>query len=179
MAIRNIAELQAEISSREVEMQSMRNFATDQNPDLNRLQSEITTLRQQLNQLENDQQHLAPGDTQVPAGRVPQEGLEYERNLRDVKYHEALYQLLSRQFEAARIDEAKAAPIIQIVDCAVPPDRKSGPPRLLLIIGFGFVGFCIACLLAFLREGLTRMRQNPESSAKLDQLFNSFRLRRY
>lgn len=179
MAIRNIAQLQAEISSREVEMQSMRNFATDENPDLSRLQSEITTLRQQLNRLENDQQHLAPGDTQVPAGRVPQEGLEYERDLRDVRYHQALYELLSRQFEAARIDEAKAAPIIQVVDRAVPPDRKSGPPRLLLTIGFGFVGFCIACLLAFLREGLVRMRQNPELSAKLDRLSSSFHLRRY
>jgi tyrosine-protein kinase Etk/Wzc len=179
MAIRNIAQLQAEISSREVQMQAMRSFATDQNPDLSRLQREIDTLRQQLAQLENAQQHLAPGDTQVPAGRVPQEGLEYGRDLRDVKYHEALFELLSRQFEAARIDEAKAAPIIQVVDHAVPPDKKSGPPRLLIVIGSGFVGFCIASLWVFSRQALVRMRQIPESAAKLDQLSSSFRLRRY
>jgi capsule polysaccharide export protein KpsE/RkpR len=84
--IRSIAELEAQISSREVQLQAARTFATDQNPDIVRLQQEIAALRRQLVTLQDDQQRLAPGDTQLPAGRVPGAGLEYARKLREVKY---------------------------------------------------------------------------------------------
>ena len=77
MAIRSIAQTRAEIESREVQMQAMRTYATDQNPELTRLQKEIDTLRNQLASLQNDQQRMPLGDTQVPAGRVPAEGLVY------------------------------------------------------------------------------------------------------
>jgi tyrosine-protein kinase Etk/Wzc len=173
--IRSIADLRAQISSREVQMQAMRTFATDQNPDMTMLQQEIAGLRQQLSKLQDDQQHLAPGDTQVPAGRVPAEGLEYARKLREVKYHEALFDLLSRQFEAARIDEAKSAPIIQVVDRAVPLDRKSGPHRMLIALGFGAVGFVLACVWSFLEQTWARLGEAPESAAKLQQLQEAIR----
>jgi tyrosine-protein kinase Etk/Wzc len=170
MAIRTIAETGAELRSREVELEAMRSYATDQNPDLSRLQSQIDTLRKQLSTLENNQKGMLPGDTQVPAGRVPGEGLEYIRKLREVKYHQTLYDLLSRQFEAARIDEAKSAPIIQVIDRALPPDKKSGPPRMLITLGLGVVGFCFACFWAFWKRALARIREDDSSAAILDQM---------
>ncbi|RZU41354.1 GumC family protein [Edaphobacter modestus] len=170
MAIRSIAETGAELRSREVELQAMRTYATDENPDLKRLQTQIDALRQQLSALQNNQKNMLPGDTQVPAGRVPKEGMEYVRKLREVRYHQTLFDLLSRQYEAARIDEAKSAPIIQIVDHAVPPDKKSGPPRMLITLGFGVVGFCLACFLALGREALMRMREDHRSAVILDQV---------
>jgi uncharacterized protein involved in exopolysaccharide biosynthesis len=168
--IRSIAEVEAQISGREVQLRSMSTFATDQNPDFARLQQEISALRQQLSRLQDDQQHLAPGDTQLPAGRVPAEGLEYARKLREVKYHETLYDLLSRQYEAARIDEAKSAPIIQVIDRAVPPDKKSGPHRLLIALGAGIVGVCVGCLWVFGAQAWKRMAGDPEAAAKLQLL---------
>ena len=170
LAILSIAQIRAEIKSREVEMQVMRSYATDENPDLIRLQRVIDTLHQQLSSRQNDQQRMPIGDTEVPAGRVPEEGLEYARKLREVKYHETLFELLSRQYAAARIDEAKSAPVIQVVDRAIPPDNKSWPPRMLMTMGFGVFGFFIGCLWAFFRQAIERMRQIPESAAKLDQL---------
>jgi tyrosine-protein kinase Etk/Wzc len=170
MAIRTIAETGAELRSREVELQAMRSYATDQNPDLSRLQAQIDALRRQLSGLENDQKGTLPGDTQVPAGRVPGEGMEYVRKFREVKYHQALFDLLSKQFEAARIDQAKSAPVIQVIDHAVPPDKKSGPPRTLITLGFGVVGFCLACLWAFWRQALVLMRRDNTSAAILDQV---------
>jgi uncharacterized protein involved in exopolysaccharide biosynthesis len=113
----------------------------------------------------------------VPAGRVPAEGLEYERKLREVKYHTTLFDLLSRQYEAARIDEAKSAPVIQVVDRAVPPDKKSGPPRLLLTLGIGILGFCLGCFWALLRQALARMRETPQTAVKLSQLGEMLHLR--
>jgi tyrosine-protein kinase Etk/Wzc len=168
--IRSIAELRAQISSREVQMAAMRTFATDQNPDVAVLQQEISDLRQQLSKLQNDQQHLAPGDTQVPASRVPEEGLEYVRKLREVKYHETLFDLLSRQYEAARIDEAKSAPIIQVVDRAVPSDKKSGPHGSIITLSMAVLGFLVACLWAFLEPAWKRLGEAPESAAKLREL---------
>jgi uncharacterized protein involved in exopolysaccharide biosynthesis len=165
--IRGIANVEAEISSREVQLQADRAFDSDENPDVVRLQQEIATLRHQLAGLQNDQQRLAPGDTQLPADRVPGVGLEYARKLRDVKYHEALVDLLSRQYEAARIDEARSAPIIQVIDRAVPPDRKSGPHRLVIAVGFGFLGLVLSCFWSYLADGWSRVYGNPTNSAKL------------
>jgi len=170
MAIRNIAQTRAQLANREVQLQAMRSYATDQNPDVTQLQSEISALRQQLTKLENDQKQTSIGNTAVPAGKVPGLGMEYVRKLREVKYHEALFALLSKEFEAARIDEAKSAPIIQVVDRAVPSDRKSGPPRMVIALGFALLGFVLSSFLAFLRQALVRMREHPQSAAKLDQL---------
>lgn len=168
--IRGIAEVEAEISSREVELQAGRAFATDQNPEMVRLQEEIAALRRQLAKLEDDRERLAPGDTQVPASRVPGAGLEYARKLREVKYHETLVDLLSRQYEAARIDEAKSAPIIQVIDRAVPPDKKSAPHRLLLSLEFGLGGFCATCVWILARDRLKTLFALPKYASQWREL---------
>ncbi len=178
MAIRNIAEARAQLATREVQLQSMRNYATDQNPDMVRLQSEVSGLRQQLVQLENDPSQMHTGDTSVPAGKVPSVGLEYVRKLREVKYHEAFLMLLSKEFEGARIDEAKAAPIIQIVDRAVPSDRKSGPPRMLIVFGCTLLSLAFSSSWVFFRQALVNMEAEPESAAKLNQVKDSLRWHR-
>lgn len=173
--IRSIAQLRAEIASREVEIQSLKTFATDQNADVIRAQQEIDSLRDQLAKLENNQGNRPIGDTQVPAGKVPEITLEYERKLRDVRYHEALYNLLTKQYEAARIDEAKSAPLIQVIDRAVPPDKKSGPHRALIMLVAALLGFMAACAFVLLRNGYRRMKEVPENAVKLRELRQGFR----
>jgi tyrosine-protein kinase Etk/Wzc len=171
MIIQSIAQLRAEIASREVEMQAMRTFATEQNPDLTRLQEVISTMRRQLTMLEDDQaRQQQPGNIALPAGRVAEDSLEYARKFREVKYHESLFDLLSRQYEAARIDEAKSAPIIQVIDRAVAPDKKSGPHGSLITIGLGILGFSLACAWAFIGQGLRNLRRSPEYAEKFQHL---------
>ncbi len=178
MIIQSIAQLQAQIASREVEMQAMRTFATEQNPDVTRLQEVISTMRRQLIKLEDDQARQSqPGDISLPAGRVAEDSLEYARKLREVKYHESLFDLLSRQYEAARIDEAKSAPIIQVIDHAVAPDRKSGPHGSLITIGLGILGFSLACAWAFINQGLRNLRRSPEYAEKFQHLTTLSELR--
>jgi tyrosine-protein kinase Etk/Wzc len=176
--ITTIAGLRAQIAAREVQLQAMRTFATEENPDVTRQQEEIATMRSQLAKLENDQQRQSPGNLAVPAGRIPEDSLEYARKLREVKYHETLFELLSRQYEAARIDEAKSAPIIQVIDRAVPPERKSGPHRTLITAGSGFIGFVLVCAWIFLDHGLKSIRQVPEKAEKFEQLNSLFRLQK-
>ena len=172
--IRNIAQIRAEIASREVQVQSMRTFATDQNPETVRAQEEITALRAQLALLEKDPQNLQSSAFDFAAGRVPELSLDYARKLREVRYHESLYELLAKQYEAARIDEAKAAPIIQVVDRAIPPEKKSGPHRMLLILGFAIVGFFLGCVSSFVTNAYRRIEQVPEYALKLALLRSSF-----
>lgn len=173
--IRSIAETRAQIDSFEVQLQAMRTFATEQNPDAIQLQQKIAALRAQLADYENNQKKLQPGDIEMPAGQVPQASLEYIDRLRDMQYHETLFELLAKQYEAARLDEAKSAPIIQVIDRAVPPDKKSGPPRKLLTLGFAILGFFLACTWVLLNGGLHRLKQNPEQAEKLNRLRLAFR----
>jgi len=176
MTIRNIADARAQIASREVQLGVDRTYATDQNPDVLRLQQEIAALKSHLAQLEDAQQHMSPGDTQIPGAQVAGVGLEYTRKLREVRYHEAFFELLAKQREAAGIDEAKSAPIIQVVDPAEAPERKSGPSRALITIGFGLLGFVLSASWAVLGSILTQMRRSPEQSARLDELRRALRV---
>ncbi len=179
LIISTIAQLRAEIASREVQMQSERTFATEQNPDITRIQEEISTMRSQLAKLENDQERkYRPGNIAVPAGRVPEESLEYARKLREVKYHETLFDLLSRQYEAARIDEAKSAPIIQVIDHAIPPDKKSGPHGSLITPACGLAGFVAAILYVLFMYSFDWLKQTPETARKLEYLRSEFLGRR-
>jgi len=173
--IRNVANLRAQIVSREVQMQALRTYATEENPDVSRLQQEIAALQKQLTVMENNQRRLQPGDIQVPTGQVPKVGLEYVRKLREVTYHTTLLNLLAREYEAARIDEAKSAPVIQVVDHAVPPQKKSGPHRVLLTAAAGLLGFILACSFTFLFHVLHQIERVPENAQKLKLLRSAIR----
>ena len=170
LLLSTMAEIQARITLDQVTLEGLLTSATNENPDVLRLKREIAGLRTQLNKLQHSQRKLTPGDTQVPASRIPEIAVEYTRRLRDVKYHETLFDLLSKQYEAARIDEAKSAPLIQVVDQATPPEKRSGPPRVLIILGAGIFGFLLGGLLSLASDHYRRLRATPEFQQKLRQL---------
>jgi tyrosine-protein kinase Etk/Wzc len=141
--IRSASQLHAEILNREAQLAGMRTYVADDNPRFESVKRELAALRSELTTLEGGEQ--AAGTPEVPVGKLPQAGLEYLRKFRDVKYHEGLYEALSKQYEAARLDEAKAAPLVQVIDNAVVPEKRSWPPRTLIIL--------ISALLAALVSG--------------------------
>jgi len=130
--IEGIARLRAGIAVKEVEAKVLRSFATAQNPDLQRVEEEIRALRGELEKVETSKGHGF--DPLMGSGRVPEMGTEYLRKLRQLKYHETLYELLSKQYELAKLDEARDAVVIQVIDRAVPPERKSRPHRALIVL---------------------------------------------
>ncbi len=87
----------------------------------------------------------------IPKGNMSQSGIEYISKLRDVKYYETIFDLLARQYEVAKVDEAREGSMVQIVDLAVVPDRRSSPVRSLIVLGsIGFrhlprhwLGICV------------------------------------
>jgi tyrosine-protein kinase Etk/Wzc len=102
--------------------------------------------------------------------------LEYARKFREVRYHETLVQLLSKQYEAARIDEARAAPLVQVLDRAIPPDTKTGPPRMILTLGFGALGLFLGCIASLAAQSFRKLEQLPEYALKLALLRSALRL---
>lgn len=170
--IEAVGAIRAQIAAKEVEMGALRTFATEQNPDYLRTQQELIGLRAQLGKYEKG------GESDLlPTGKLPEAGLENIRKLRDVKYYETLYELLARQYEMSRVDEARDASIIQVLDKAVPPDRKSKPKRaLIVILSAVAIGF-LAILIAFVRESMSKAKQDPEQASRLANLRDSFRWR--
>ena len=175
--INSIAQARAELAGRQVALQSMETYATENNPAVIQLQGEIAALRSHVAELEKSEQSVQPGELQIPAGQLPEAALQYQRQARELKYHETLFELLTRQSEAAKLDEAKSVPILQIVDRAIPPDKKSGPSRKLLSVGFAAFGFLLALGWGFVELLLNRLRQVPEQAQKLDEIRSALRFR--
>ena len=140
--IEGIANLRARIAAKEVEAKVLRSFATAQNPDLQRTEEEIRALRTELEKVESGKGRGF--DPLMSYGRMPAIGTEYLRKLRQLKYNETLYELLVKQFELAKLDEARDAVVIQVIDRAVPPERKSRPKRSLIVIMSTFLGFLLS-----------------------------------
>jgi tyrosine-protein kinase Etk/Wzc len=167
--IESAASLRAQIAAKEVQIDSMRTFATSENSQLVQAQQELESMRAQLAKLGGTGDSVDAG-LLVPKGKVPEAGLEYVRKLRDVKYYETIFEILARQFELAKLDEAKQGALIQVVDTAIPPDKRSFPKRGLVVIAATFVGFFVGIFSVLFQASLQRMKDDPETSSKLSLL---------
>ena len=174
--IASIADLRAQVAAHEVKLRSMRSYATENNPELKRAEAELAGMQGQLAQLERSSAAAGNGNLAIPARQMPEAELEYLRRSREVKYHEALYEFLGKQLEAARIDEGQNAILVQVVDKAVAPERKSGPRRLLIVLVSTVAAFLMACFLVLLMEALRRRYRDPHEAARLAELRESLKL---
>lgn len=171
--IRNVAQLEGTIAAKEVQLNAMRSFATNNNPDLLRLQGEIQGYQAQLEKLKTGKLSK-DGDLMVPTGKIPEVGIEYIRSLRNVKYQETIFELLSKQYELAKIDEAKESSSIQILDNAVPAEKKSKPKKMIIIL-LGFIGGgFLALFLALTRDAYLRSTQDEGSQYRWNVLRNAW-----
>ncbi len=164
--IESVARLRGQIAAGEVQLRMLRASSTEQNPEVIRTEEGLAAMRAQLAKLEQGRPDSGVS-VQVPTSRVPEVGLEYVRKLRNVKYHETIYEILAKQFEAAKIDEAKNAPTIQVIDVATPAERKSRPHRAVIVLLTALVGFIIAILWVFGQEASRYLYSQPERGAKL------------
>lgn len=164
--IKAAATIKAEIAAKEVALGALRTFATTNNPEFQRAQTELAGLRGQLSKIERGA-NTGQGDISVAINAIPELGLEYMRNLREVKYQEALFELFSKQFELAKVDEAKEGALVQVLDIAQVPDKKASPKRILMVLLAGVVGFILALFYAFFCEIKLRMKSNPENASRM------------
>ena len=176
--IESIAQIRAQITSRQVELAALKQSSTDQNPAVVRLQVEIAGLQQQLQKMQNDTAERQPGNIQLPTAKVPELALEYVRKQREVKYHEVLFELIAKQYEAARLDESREAPMLQVVDRAVIPDGKSGLPRTLLVLAAVIFGAFVGVIWIILKTVISELQQDPAKAAQFEALRQAAVLKR-
>jgi uncharacterized protein involved in exopolysaccharide biosynthesis len=173
--IDSAASLRAQITAREVQIQGMQTYATAENSQLVQAQRELEGLREQLAKLGGSEEGTS--ELIVPKGRVPEASLEYIRKLRDMQYYETIFDILARQFEAAKLDEAKQGALIQIVDPAIPPDKRSSPRRSLIVICATIAGLLFGGLTALIQASWARIKDDPVASVKLANLRWSLAIR--
>ena len=164
------AMIQAQIMSQEVQLQVMGSYLSLENPDVARVQSSINELRKQLQIMESGKagKDRLPGDRLRPAiTSVPGLALEYGRLARDLKIQETLYTLLISQYEQAKLTEARDTPTVQVLDPAVPAERKSRPKISLNLLIAGMLSLLMSIFWAFFREALNRRktRSSPQPAS--------------
>jgi uncharacterized protein involved in exopolysaccharide biosynthesis len=118
-AAEGYAKLRAEVTAAEVRLQTMRGSLADETPEVRQLQAALVALRSQLARLEQSTDGSGP---------------DYVGKYREFKYQETLFELFARQYELARADESREGALIQVVDLARPPEKKSKPKRALTAI---------------------------------------------
>ena len=134
-SIEEVARLRAQVTAEEVRLQSMRSYMTDAASQVQNAMAALAALRAQLNKSE----------AREPRG--PSAG-GYIEKYREFKYQEALFEIFVRQFELAKLDESRDPVMVQVVDPAVPPERKSAPKRALIaVVTTLFTAFALFLLL--------------------------------
>lgn len=166
-----VTSLRARVAAQEIIVRSMRSFAAPENPDLIRAEEQLSAMKDQVAHLERGQGRPSVGD--LPIENVPTAGLEYIRKLREVKYREALFELLAKQYEAAKIDEARDALIVQQLDSAKKPEKKSGPLRAIIVLSTILLASLVAFLAAFFLERFELAKEEPQFASQL-QLFKFY-----
>lgn len=150
--IEAIGSVKGTLMAKEVEFETLKSYAAPTNPRVQLLNSEINGLKEKLRELEQGRTAYGNRDIFIPTDRIPELSLQYAKLLRDAKVRETLFELLTQQFELARIQEAKDSPTIQVLDSAKPPEVKSRPRRALVVFLSTISGFLISIFLALFLE---------------------------
>lgn len=160
-AIAAVAQLQAQIAAQEVKLASMRGYLTESSPDFKQSQTELAALRKQLASA-NKPESQSAGDA------------DYVARYRDFKYHETLFDLFAKQYELAKVDESREGAMIQVLDKATPPERKSKPKKALIAIIATFGSGFLLLVWVFLREALRKSRSDADARQRLGLLKDSW-----
>jgi uncharacterized protein involved in exopolysaccharide biosynthesis len=159
--IQAAAAIQGQIAAQEVQLQVMVGYLSQDNPELSRVRSSIEELKKQLYLLEAGKggKGMLPGHRLHPAMiTVPGLALDYGRLMRDLKVQETLYAMLTSQYEQAKLQEARDTPTVQVLDPAIPAERKSKPSIRLNMMIAGVLALFIGIFLAFFLEYLERIK---------------------
>ncbi|RJQ43506.1 MAG: hypothetical protein C4538_12060 [Nitrospiraceae bacterium] len=160
IVIKKIADLQAQIIAKEIELQIMKSYSTVSNPDVQRVEETVKAFKNELAKLEANERNGK--NMLIPTGTIPSLGLDYKRKFRQLKFNEALYEILVKQYELAKVEESRDPILIQVIDKAIPPEKKStirkfGMKKALATTIFAFF---FSCFLSFYLEFRERTGKN-------------------
>ncbi len=179
------AQLRAMIAEREVQLKVLKTGATDQNPEVVRMNSELSAMREELARLEARRPARTPANgadgsasaLDIPVSRLPEAAIDYIRARRELKLQETLLESMIRQYEVAKLDEAKEGQVLQQIDRALPPDFRSFPPRMIVVGGGLVAGLLLGAVLIVVRRYAEVARSDPRDVLAWNALGRAWRLR--
>jgi uncharacterized protein involved in exopolysaccharide biosynthesis len=164
-AVEGVAKLKAAIAAQEIKLASMRGYLAESAFDFKQAQSELAAMRAQMAKLET-------GDASPQAMEA---GGDYITKYREFKYFETLFELFSKQYEIARVDESREGAVIQVVDLATAPELKSKPQKALIAVLATLASGFVLLLFVFVRQAVRSSGADPETAEKLQRLRSAFR----
>lgn len=177
--IEAIAALKGELASKEIQLGVLQSSQTDQNPQVIALREGIAKVKEQIAKMEQSPKgKKVSGDIFMATSEVPELGIQYARLMRNFKVQETLYELLVKQYEVAKINEAKNTSTIQILDAGVVADKKSKPKRGLIVILSTFMIAVFTTLYAFIIEFGQRLSEEDRMLWKEIKIRMKFRIGR-
>ncbi len=156
-----LAGLKAQIRAKEVQLGVIKQFATPSNPDVIRINDELRELKKQVAMLESKESNPEP-EAMPSLSEAPTLGLEYARLQRKVATHQKTSELLTQQYEMAKIAEAKEGISFQVIDRAIPPKKRIKPKRRLNVMLAGVVSLVAGIFLIFFLEYISNLKQPEE-----------------
>jgi len=172
-SIEAIAHLKAELAGKEIQLAVLLSNQTEQSPEVQTVRAGIVRLKGELGSLAGNS---GAGEGIPSVGNVPGVGLEYSRKLRDLKTQEAVFEQLTKQYEMAKLSEAKDSSSFQVLDDAVVPVKKNRPMRSMIVILATVLGFFVSIFLVFVQEYSAGMfEQNRLILAKIKKGLRLFK----
>jgi capsule polysaccharide export protein KpsE/RkpR len=161
------ARLQAEMLVAQSGLESLRQIYGDGNVRVRESEARIASLQHDLEQMTGSSAALVPGavggsaaktdaedkgELYPPLRQLPRLAVPYADLYRRVRVQETVYELLTQQYEMARVEEAKDVPVVSVIDTPGIPEKKSFPPRLLLTLALTFLVFAATAALILIRD---------------------------
>lgn len=172
-AIEGAAQIKGDIIAAQTELEVLKKFGTEKQNEAVMLKAKIAGLKEQLERIEKGSPSSDKNGSDeffIPFNQIPDLGMKLARLMREAKIQEEVFKLITTQYEMAKIEEAKDMDTIQVLDRAVPPDKKSSPKRALIVILSTVVAFFLAVFLAFFMEYLHRVKtEDPERYHEISQ----------
>lgn len=165
-ALAIVATLKAQVTAQEVKIGAMRGYLAETAPDFKQALNELANLRSQLIKQENGE----PVSTSTSNSQGANVTSDYVTKYREYKYQETLFELFSKQYEIAKVDEAREGAVIQVLDVAEPPERKSKPNKMVIVMIATLSSAFAFLIFFFLRNALRNSGQDAESAQKMSKL---------
>jgi tyrosine-protein kinase Etk/Wzc len=156
-AVESVIRLKAAISVQEVKVNSMSSYLTENSPELRQAVNELRSLKIQLAKLEKDEP-------------IKLDENNYISRYREYKYQESMFELLVKQFELARLDESREIALIQVLDVAEPPERKSKPMRGMIALVTTLLTCMTLIVILSIRESFRKTYKYEKTQLKFDEI---------
>lgn len=163
VAVNAVAQLQAQVTATQVKLSNLRAYVTESSSEMRQAQAELAALQSEL-------ARVSRNDVVVGSSEA-----DYVSRYRDVKYYETLFELFAKQFELAKVDEARDGPLIQVIDEASPPERKSKPMKGQIAVSAALAVEMLLLFFVFFREAIRQQVADPVVAAKLERLRQAWR----